>query len=87
MQPYVRSIISSYEAQFIQDVSTRAARVGVFTRPRPRTDITKGPLALPHLRIHGINAAKRDRFNDLPALGVPYRSQSLKATKQEQELS
>jgi hypothetical protein len=38
LQPYVRSIISSYEAQFIQDVSTRAAGVGVFTRPRSKAD-------------------------------------------------
>jgi hypothetical protein len=39
IQPYVRSIISSYDTQFIQNVSTRAAGVGVFTRPRPISDI------------------------------------------------
>jgi hypothetical protein len=33
IQAYVRSIISSQDAQFLQDVSTRAAGVGVFTRP------------------------------------------------------
>ena len=44
-------------------------------------------MALPRSRIHGISAAKRERFNGLPALGVPYRSQSLKVTEQEQEQS
>ena len=54
-------------------------------RTIPLTDITRGPLALPRSRIHGISGAKRERVNGWPELGVPYRSQSLKATEQEQQ--
>jgi hypothetical protein len=46
IQPYVRSIISSHDAQFLQNVSTRAASVGVFTQPGPLAAITAPKLSL-----------------------------------------
>jgi hypothetical protein len=33
IKPYVRSIISTHDAQFLKNDSTRAAGIGVFTRP------------------------------------------------------
>ena len=39
IQPYVRSIISSHIAQFLKNISTRAADVEVFTQPGPKADI------------------------------------------------
>src|SRR5450830_1532757 len=41
IQPYVRSIISSHIAQFLKNISTRAADVEVFTQPGPIADITR----------------------------------------------
>src|SRR5450759_3087548 len=38
IQPYVRSIISSHIAQFLKNISTRAADVEVFTQPGPKAD-------------------------------------------------
>src|SRR5450830_34927 len=38
IQPYVRSIISSHIAQFLKNISTRAADVEVFTQPGSLAD-------------------------------------------------
>src|SRR5450759_1794402 len=43
IQPYVRSIISSHIAQFLKNISTRAADVEVFTQPGPKDGVIGRP--------------------------------------------